>query len=506
MPARRRDGHARARRGGHGRARSCWSPAPAGTTVEAQDLFFNTPGAAQVPQERAGRAGGGPAAAARPSRSRIRRCTSASPTTASAVLDGAARARPCATGSAPSGASSAPGACSTSLRKEGAVRGVRASIAPPQLARGNRDEITLIVNGRPVRDTALAQAPDRGLPAAPVARPVPGGGAPHRAAAAEVDVNVHPTKAWVRFRAPRLVQEVVFRAVQDALRSVQRASSPSAGSGRRAEPQAERAGTVDRGLAARWPGAPADGGCARRTAFGANAPQAALFREATAAFGAGRFGAVIGQLQDTFIVSASDDEVFFIDQHVAHERVLFERLRRDLDAGPLAVAGAAVPAAARARARAGRAPRASGRRPRGPGLRPRGVRRLHRGAARGARAAQGRGAAAAHRGARSTSGWPRQGEPAPLAPSRALLRRLPRRHQGPRAARSARRWRGSSRTSRHTETPYFCPHGRPIVSRLSLTGDQARARADMVSRAAAARHGRARPGSARPRSRCASPG
>ena len=39
-----------------------------------------------------------------------------------------------------------------------------------------------------------------------------------------------------------------------------------------------------------------------------------------------RFGAVIGQLQDTFIVAASDDEVFFIDQHVAHERVLFERL------------------------------------------------------------------------------------------------------------------------------------------------------------------------------------
>ena len=48
------------------------------------------------------------------------------------------------------------------------------------------------------------------------------------------------------------------------------------------------------------------------------------------------FGSVIGQLQDTFIVSASDDEVFFIDQHVAHERVLFERLLRDLDAGPLA--------------------------------------------------------------------------------------------------------------------------------------------------------------------------
>jgi DNA mismatch repair protein MutL len=64
-------------------------------------------------------------------------------------------------------------------------------------------------------------------------------------------------------------------------------------------------------------------------------PQPALFREDTPAFGAPRFGAVIGQLQDTFIVAASDEEVFFIDQHVAHERVLFERLERELEQQPL---------------------------------------------------------------------------------------------------------------------------------------------------------------------------
>jgi DNA mismatch repair protein MutL len=48
------------------------------------------------------------------------------------------------------------------------------------------------------------------------------------------------------------------------------------------------------------------------------------------------FGTVVGQLQDTFIVAASEDEVFFIDQHVAHERVLFERLKSELDRGALA--------------------------------------------------------------------------------------------------------------------------------------------------------------------------
>jgi DNA mismatch repair protein MutL len=42
---------------------------------------------------------------------------------------------------------------------------------------------------------------------------------------------------------------------------------------------------------------------------------------------------VLGQVQDTFVVSTSDEEVFFLDQHVAHERVLFERLQRDLREG-----------------------------------------------------------------------------------------------------------------------------------------------------------------------------
>jgi DNA mismatch repair protein MutL len=59
----------------------------------------------------------------------------------------------------------------------------------------------------------------------------------------------------------------------------------------------------------------------------------ALFAEAPAAYAPGRFGRVLGQVQDTFIVATSDDEVFFLDQHVVHERVLFERLESDLATG-----------------------------------------------------------------------------------------------------------------------------------------------------------------------------
>jgi DNA mismatch repair protein MutL len=44
---------------------------------------------------------------------------------------------------------------------------------------------------------------------------------------------------------------------------------------------------------------------------------------------------VLGQVQETFIVSTTDDEVFFLDQHVVHERVIFEQVRGQLEAGPL---------------------------------------------------------------------------------------------------------------------------------------------------------------------------
>ena len=177
-----------------------------------------------------------------------------------------------------------------------------------------------MLNGRPVRDTLLVQTlldayrPTLGRDQFPVA--VLRIDLPPQ----DVDVNVHPTKAWVRLRQPRLVQEAVYLAVQSALASE-----------RVVQRQAGLAAAAPAGLAARRAGAPAGG-----TGPG-DAPtgQGALFREAPAAFGAPRFGAVIGQLQDTFVVAASDEEVFFIDQHVAHERVLFERLKRDLDGRPL---------------------------------------------------------------------------------------------------------------------------------------------------------------------------
>jgi DNA mismatch repair protein MutL len=214
------------------------------------------------------------------------------------------------------------------LRKDGPLA-VSGLIGPPQLARGNRDEIVLIVNGRPVRDTQLSQtlveayrpllARDQ-FPVAVLHLELP---------PQEVDVNVHPTKAWVRFRAPRQIQEILYRAVHDALRQAH-VIAP------------QRGLSAPERLSADWGSAGAISG---RPQLNEVLPvdtaptdaQTGLFREPPALYGAVSFGAVVGQLQDTFIVAATDDEIFFVDQHVAHERVLFERLLGELDSGgPLA--------------------------------------------------------------------------------------------------------------------------------------------------------------------------
>ncbi|HEV8530434.1 MAG TPA: DNA mismatch repair endonuclease MutL [Methylomirabilota bacterium] len=287
--------------------------APPGTTVETQDLFFNTP-----------------------ARLKFLRSAPAELAAALRLLEGLALARPdLRLRVIHNGRVTLMAPAVSSLRdRVGALRGfelaqamlevdrtqgsirVEGLAVPPQLARGNRDEMTLIVNGRSVRDTALLQTLIEAYRPMLARHEFPSAVLLISLPPQELDVNVHPTKAWVRFRSPRLVQEAVFLATQDALRS-RRVVQPQQG-------LATPAMDLDQALAS--------------SSESATFPQGGLFQETPAAYesvGPGRFGLVVGQLQDTFIVSASEEEVFFIDQHVAHERVLFEQLRRDLLAGPL---------------------------------------------------------------------------------------------------------------------------------------------------------------------------
>ena len=446
-------------------------PAPAGTTVEAQDLFFNTPARLKflksAPAEVAAALRLLEATALAHLEVHFRVTHNGRP-----VL-GAPRARTLRDRVGALWGFERAGRLLDVLRKDGPLA-VSGLIAPPQLARGSRDEIVLIVNGRPVRDAQLTQTLIEAYRPLLSRDQFPIAVLHLELAPQEVDVNVHPTKAWVRFRAPRQMQEIVYRAVQDALRQYQvvqpqRGLRTEGGGAVGAAEGGVAAGSfsIERGGPEMAPALPQ----AADNPFGADtrapAGQSLLFHEAAAAFRTVGFGAVVGQLQDTFIVSASDDEVFFIDQHVAHERVLFERLLRDLDAGPLASQELLFPqpvelGSGQAGLVAEWAPTLEGL---GFGLEGwsgstvvlRAVPALLR----------GQEPRRLIESLVEDVNRPRKGEPVPLlhrALSFVACHAAIKAHAPLQREEMARLIADLA----ITQTPYFCPHGRPIVSRLSL--------------------------------------
>jgi DNA mismatch repair protein MutL len=245
---------------------------------------------------------------------------------------------------------------------------ITGSVSKPELQKLNRNSIYVFVNHRLVRDRvvlhALAEAyrniiPPTSFPVVLLFLEMP---------PQEVDVNVHPAKTEVRFRQPSFVHDFI----RDTVRATMTTARPAASfaSALDSAPHASASllidvspmpGPVGETVLSPREGAESEGqptnadahAFTLRASTVPEAPGRLAFSEQSIAVGyeteeaTGGQAAILaandqeetlnalatlkplGQLRDSFILATNDEGLWIIDQHVAHERVLFEKILRD---------------------------------------------------------------------------------------------------------------------------------------------------------------------------------
>ncbi|WP_407529536.1 DNA mismatch repair endonuclease MutL [Methylobacterium oryzisoli] len=239
-------------------------------------------------------------------------------------------------------------------------------IGLPTFHRAAATHVHFVVNGRPVRDRLLLGAV-RGAYADVMASDRH----PVLALAltcdpTHVDVNVHPAKTEVRFREPGLVRALIVSAIHEALRREGGRSAPSVAA-RTLESLRPTASPRPAALLRDEPPPARPRGSGQPDAFARDffsappdaAPPAGFEEAAQARFegeidrpsattpapaappapadpGGHPLGAARAQLHETYIVAQTPDGIVIVDQHAAHERLVYERLKRERAAGGIA--------------------------------------------------------------------------------------------------------------------------------------------------------------------------
>jgi DNA mismatch repair protein MutL len=241
-------------------------------------------------------------------------------------------------------------------------------VSKPELQKLNRNSVYVFVNHRLVRDRVVLHAlteayrniiPPTSYPVVLLFLEMP---------PQEVDVNVHPAKTEVRFRQPSFVHDFIRDTVRTTLMTARPAASfagalnPTAHASASllidvspmpgppgdavfsprivAESEPNPSATDATDFTLRAPTAPASPG---RLAFSDHGIAVGYETEPATAVVTEPFAPdspsetlnalstlkPLGQLRDSFILAANDEGLWIIDQHVAHERVLFEKILRD---------------------------------------------------------------------------------------------------------------------------------------------------------------------------------
>ena len=249
-----------------------------------------------------------------------------------------------------------------SIRVEAEREGVRLEgrVSLPSYSRANALQQYAYVNGRPVRDKLIAGA-IRGAFSDALPRDR------HAVTvlfltldAADVDVNVHPAKADVRFRDPGLVRGLIVGAIREALasagiRPVTTGAEAMAGAFRTGHPAYSHPGPANGHRSfnplfraastgfdyARSPSRPLEPGFgeAEQAEFDAGPLDSGDARAGSAPVDEAlvqlSLGAARAQIHENYIVAQTRDSLVIVDQHAAHERLVYEALKQAMRARPL---------------------------------------------------------------------------------------------------------------------------------------------------------------------------
>lgn len=200
-------------------------------------------------------------------------------------------------------------------------------ISPISITRSNRKEITFFVNGRWIQDIGLATALVKAYQTYLMVGRYPLSFLFINMEPEEVDVNVHPAKAEVRFKQP----DVLFSMVQRAVKRALLAYSPipqlhptiwQTGSGLKQQDPAWINARLN------WEERQTTGPNLQETDTIPAAETTAETYPAEQSSGINRMPLLrlIGQIGATYLVAEGPDGLYLIDQHAAHERVLYEKL------------------------------------------------------------------------------------------------------------------------------------------------------------------------------------
>lgn len=329
-----------------GGAKSAVEPAalPRGTRIEVRDLFFATPARAKfLKSDRA---------EAQACAEVVRRLALANPRVDFTLVVEERTLRFPAVADDPAGRAERL-AQALGVETAGAVTEIEAARGPATIAghvglghlhRATAGAIYLSVNGRPVRDRLLVGALKAAYQDVMPRDRHPVAALDIRVAAGEVDVNVHPAKAEVRFRDPALIRALLISTIRAKL--AEEGAQPYAAGGAEIARFAARA-PFPHAAGHRPAGYPAP---ATRWSGGATAPARGFAEPAQAAFSAELIdlapaarspeaepeadaldrplGAAKAHLHATYVLAETRDGVVLVDAHAAHERLTYEELKR----------------------------------------------------------------------------------------------------------------------------------------------------------------------------------